>query len=190
MLTSQLAQLPCRADQVGSLLRPPELLAARVDNEEGRISAEQLRKIEDAAIVDVVRMQEEIGLKSVTDGEFRRGSWHMDFLYQIGGVAKEKDNLKVQFQNERGGIEFTPTRPKIVGKLQLRNCIFGEAFNFLKSATISGTPKLAPTTPKPLIYIARAPARTAMRAESASNAPGRTRSPGRARRSRHGRFSW
>ena len=152
MPTSQLDQLPCRADQVGSLLRPPELLAARVDNEQGRISAEQLRKIEDAAILDVVRMQEEIGLKSITDGEFRRGSWHMDFLYQIGGVVKEKDNLKVQFQNESGSIEFMPTRPKIVGKLQLRNCIFGEAFDFLKSATISGTPKLTIPAPSMMHY--------------------------------------
>ena len=79
---------PFRADHVGSLLRPLELLQARSEHEAGRLSAEELRCVEDATIRDAVRMQREIGLQGVTDGEFRRGSWHMDFLYQIGGVAK------------------------------------------------------------------------------------------------------
>ncbi len=102
MSISQVKDLPCRADHVGSLLRPPELLAARAEYQQGRIDAEALRKVEDAAIADVVEMQQAIGLKSITDGEFRRGSWHMDFLYQIGGVIKEEDNIKVQFKNESG----------------------------------------------------------------------------------------
>src|SRR5215470_10707913 len=79
---------PFRADHVGSLLRPPQLLRAREDFAAGRISAEELRTIEDAAIADVVRRQEESGLLSATDGEFRRESWHMDFIYQLGGVRK------------------------------------------------------------------------------------------------------
>jgi 5-methyltetrahydropteroyltriglutamate--homocysteine methyltransferase len=79
---------PFRADHVGSLLRPPELLGARAEHEQGRISAAELRRVEDDAIRDVVRMQREVGLTGATGGEFRRGSWHMDFLYQIGGVAK------------------------------------------------------------------------------------------------------
>lgn len=152
MGTSPSDQLPCRADQVGSLLRPPELLAARTAYEQGRLSAAELRQIEDTAVSEVVRLQEEIGLKSITDGEFRRGSWHMDFLYQIGGVVKEKDNLKIRFQNEGGSIEFTPTRPKIVGKLRLQSCIFAEAFKFLKSVTISGTPKLTIPAPSMMHY--------------------------------------
>src|SRR5260370_17544216 len=79
---------PFRADHVGSLLRPPELLQARAERDAGRLSTEELRRVEDKAIQDVVRMQDEVGLLGVTDGEFRRGSWHMDFLYQIGGAAR------------------------------------------------------------------------------------------------------
>jgi 5-methyltetrahydropteroyltriglutamate--homocysteine methyltransferase len=85
---------PFRADHVGSLLRPPELLQAREEYQAGRLSAEELRRVEDDAIRDAVRMQQEIGLEGVTDGEFRRGSWHMDFLYQIGGVAKTDRMLR------------------------------------------------------------------------------------------------
>src|ERR1700745_2707250 len=93
---------PFRADHVGSLLRPPELLQARSGHASGRLPAEELRHIEDAAIREVVRMQEEIGLQGVTDGEFRRGSWHMDFLYQIGGVAKTDQKLRIHFRNDAG----------------------------------------------------------------------------------------
>src|SRR6185437_2136400 len=99
---------PFRADHVGSLLRPKSLLDAREAAKAGRLSAAELRHAEDEAIKDVVRMEEEIGLQGVTDGEFRRGSWHMDFLYQVGGVTKMQDNLKVRFHNEKGDIEFTP----------------------------------------------------------------------------------
>jgi 5-methyltetrahydropteroyltriglutamate--homocysteine methyltransferase len=72
---------PFRADHVGSLLRPPELLRARAEHQAGRLPAKELRRVEDSAIRDAARMQQEIGLEGVTDGEFRRGSWHMDFLY-------------------------------------------------------------------------------------------------------------
>jgi len=72
---------PFRADHVGSLLRPPELLRAREGFAEGRVSAGELREAEDAAIRDVVRMQEDVGLRAATDGEFRRASWHIDFIY-------------------------------------------------------------------------------------------------------------
>ncbi len=112
--------LPFRADHVGSLLRPPELLRARADHQAGRLSAEGLRRIEDEAIRDVVRMQEEIGLQGVTDGEFRRGSWHMDFLYQIGGVAKTDQKLRIQFRNEAGPVEAALGAFRIAGKLRLR----------------------------------------------------------------------
>src|SRR5438128_2658163 len=86
---------PFRADHVGSLLRPPELLQARDEHQAGRLSTEELRRAEDAAIRDAVRMQEEIGLQGVTDGEFRRGSWHMDFIYQIGGVIRSEQTLNI-----------------------------------------------------------------------------------------------
>src|SRR5712692_7386016 len=96
---------PFRAHHVGSLLRPPELLRAREDHAQGRIDAGQLRKIEDEAIRKAVRMQEEVGLRSATDGEFRRASWHMDFIYQIGGISKTEGKIAVQFRNEKGLIE-------------------------------------------------------------------------------------
>ncbi|HEX2701847.1 MAG TPA: hypothetical protein VHM72_00235, partial [Solirubrobacteraceae bacterium] len=79
---------PFRADHVGSLLRPPALLAARADFAAGRISADDLRAVEDVAIRDAVQMQRDVGLQDVTDGEFRRASWHMDFIYAIGGVSR------------------------------------------------------------------------------------------------------
>src|SRR5262249_28227812 len=72
---------PFRADHVGSLLRPPEVLRARADAAAGRITPAARREIEDRAIAAVVKMQEDVGLQSATDGEFRRASWHMDFIY-------------------------------------------------------------------------------------------------------------
>jgi 5-methyltetrahydropteroyltriglutamate--homocysteine methyltransferase len=136
---------PFRADHVGSLLRPPELLQARKDG------SADLRRIEDDAIRDVVRQQEDLGLEGVTDGEFRRSSWHMDFLYQVGGTAKVHDNVKVQFRNEQGVIEFTPAALQIKGKLKLDKCIFGDDFTFLKSIT-RATPKLTIPSPSMMHY--------------------------------------
>src|SRR5439155_22636343 len=98
---------PFRADHVGSLLRPQRLLKARGDFAAGRVSAEELRAVEDEAIRDVVKMQEDVGLQSATDGEFRRASWHMDFIYQLGGITKAKEQLKIRFHNPAGDIEFT-----------------------------------------------------------------------------------
>src|SRR5215204_1925682 len=104
---------PFRADHVGSLLRPPDLLQAREDFAAGRISAEDLRGVEDEAIREVVRMQEEVGLQSATDGEFRRASWHMDFIYQLGGIEKAQGNMTVEVRNEEGPIEFTPAALRV-----------------------------------------------------------------------------
>src|ERR1017187_7297982 len=92
---------PFRADHVGSLLRPHELLQARLRFNKNEITAAQLRSVEDDAIRTVVKMQEDIGLRGITDGELRRSSWHMDFLYQLGGATKVQDNLKLQFHNEK-----------------------------------------------------------------------------------------
>jgi 5-methyltetrahydropteroyltriglutamate--homocysteine methyltransferase len=142
---------PFRAEHVGSLLRPPELLQARERAKRNAISPLQLREIEDRSIRDVVQLQEEAGLQSITDGEFRRSSWHMDFLYQVGGVIKVQDTLKVQFHNENGDIEFTPAALRVIGKLKLPKCIFGEDFKFLQAAT-RGTPKLTIPSPSMLHY--------------------------------------
>jgi 5-methyltetrahydropteroyltriglutamate--homocysteine methyltransferase len=142
---------PFRAEHVGSLLRPPELLQARERARRNAISPGQLREIEDRSIRDVVKLQEDAGLQSITDGEFRRSSWHMDFLYQVGGVIKVQNNLKVQFHNEKGEIEFTPAALRVTGKLKLPKCIFGEDFKFLQAAT-RGTPKLTIPSPSMLHY--------------------------------------
>jgi len=142
---------PFRADHVGSLLRPPSLLEARARLNKGEITAAQLRTVEDDAIREVVKLQEDAGLQGITDGEFRRGSWHMDFLYQLGGATKVQDNLKVQFHNEKGDIEFTPAALRVTGKLSLEKCIFGDDFLFLKSIT-KGTPKLTIPSPSMIHY--------------------------------------
>jgi 5-methyltetrahydropteroyltriglutamate--homocysteine methyltransferase len=110
-----------------------------------------LRNVEDTAIRNVVKMQEDIGLQGITDGEFRRASWHMDFLYQVGGATKVQDNLKVQFHNATGDIEFTPAALRVTGKLKLEKCIFGEDFTYLKSVT-KGTPKLTIPSPSMIHY--------------------------------------
>jgi 5-methyltetrahydropteroyltriglutamate--homocysteine methyltransferase len=141
---------PFRADHVGSLLRPKELLKARVDRETGRISPVELRRIEDAAIRDVVRLQEEIGLQGVTDGEFRRTDWVIDFKYQLGGVQKLENVVKVPFETEDGKIDWQFVEYR-VDKLSLEHCIFGDDFKFLKSATKS-TPKLTLPSPSMMHY--------------------------------------
>ncbi|HUA18624.1 MAG TPA: 5-methyltetrahydropteroyltriglutamate--homocysteine S-methyltransferase [Bryobacteraceae bacterium] len=142
---------PFRADHVGSLLRPPELLQAREDEKQGRISKADLHRVEDAAIRDVVKRQEDLGLEGVTDGEFRRASWHMDFLYQVGGVAKVPGSKSVQFRNEQGVIEFTPAAHQITSKLHLDQCIFRDDFAFLKSVA-TATPKLTIPSPSMMHY--------------------------------------
>jgi 5-methyltetrahydropteroyltriglutamate--homocysteine methyltransferase len=143
---------PFRADHVGSLLRPPDLLAARAHFAAGRIGAARLREIEDAAIAEAVWMQEEAGLQAATDGEFRRASWHMDFIYQLGGISKAPGNLAVKFQNEDGRIEFTPAAMQVSGKIQLDHTIFADDFRYLQSVVRSGTPKLTIPSPNMVHY--------------------------------------
>src|SRR5437868_12067752 len=148
-----MAKPPFRADHVGSLLRPADLLAARAERERDWITAETLRRVEDDCIRHVARMQAELGLKGVTDGEFRRGSWHMDFLYQIGGVARTDQLLHIQFKNDAGTLEFTPAAHRVSGKLSLDKTIFGEDFAYLKSVAPPGTtPKLTIPSPSMLHY--------------------------------------
>jgi 5-methyltetrahydropteroyltriglutamate--homocysteine methyltransferase len=134
---------PFRADHVGSLLRPPELLAAREDRSAGRISPEELRTIEDTAIREVVRMQQEVGLRAATDGELRRESWHMDFIYQLGGIQQVQDaTIRVAFHNERRSYEWAPPSAHIVAPVRLQHTIFGDAFSFLRGGVTTAVPKL------------------------------------------------
>jgi 5-methyltetrahydropteroyltriglutamate--homocysteine methyltransferase len=146
---------PFRADHVGSLLRPPELRTARDDRAAGRISAEELRAIEDTAIASVVQMQRDVGLQTATDGEFRRTTWHMDFIYQLGGIGSAKDeNLKVQFFNQDGTLEFTSAALKVNRRVALDHTIFGDDFQYLKGLVdgTGATPKLTIPSPSMVHY--------------------------------------
>ncbi len=143
---------PFRADHVGSLLRPPELLRAREENAQGRLSDGELRAIEDEAIRDVVRLQEDVGLQSATDGEFRRASWHMDFIYRLGGVTQAQDDLTVEFRNPEGTIEFTPAALRVDDRIDLPEPIFADDFRFLQDAVTTATPKLTIPSPSMVHY--------------------------------------
>jgi 5-methyltetrahydropteroyltriglutamate--homocysteine methyltransferase len=149
---AQRTQPPFRADHVGSLLRPRRLLDARAEFADGRIDSAELRSIEDDAIRDVVRMQEDVGLQSATDGEFRRASWHMDFIYELGGISKAHDNLTVKFHNPEGEIEFTPASLHVDEPVRLEKTIFGEDFDFLKSCVSKNTPKQTIPSPSMVHY--------------------------------------
>jgi len=144
---------PFRADHVGSLLRPPELLRAREQFAAGELSAERLHEVEDEAIRAVVKMQHDVGLQSVTDGEFRRATWHMDFIYQLGGIEQAPGGLTVQFHNEQGDIEFTPAAIHVAERVHLAKPIFAEDFRFLQSVTADDvTPKLTIPSPSMVHY--------------------------------------
>jgi 5-methyltetrahydropteroyltriglutamate--homocysteine methyltransferase len=144
---------PFRADHVGSLLRPPRLLQAREDRAAGRITPEELRAVEDDAIRDAVEMQESVGLQSATDGEFRRTTWHMDFIYQLGGVTTAADEkLMVHFYNEAGELNFATAALKVNAPIRLEHTIFGDAFEFLAAQVKSATPKLTIPSPSMLHY--------------------------------------
>ena len=144
---------PFRADHVGSLLRPAALLTARDDHANGRISAEELRAAEDESIRHVVAMQAEVGLRSATDGEFRRTSWHMDFIYRLGGISSSDESIKVRFENEAGQIEFSTAALHVDGPVRLRETIFADDFTYLKSvAGDASTPKLTIPSPSMVHY--------------------------------------
>ncbi|HEY7007593.1 MAG TPA: 5-methyltetrahydropteroyltriglutamate--homocysteine S-methyltransferase [Jatrophihabitantaceae bacterium] len=152
MTSPQRTTPPFRADHVGSLLRPRNLLQARDDHAAGRISSDELRAIEDDAIRDVVRMQADIGLQTATDGEFRRTSWHMDFIYRLQGVSRTDEKIEVHFHNPSGDIDFTSAALKVGGKIDIDEPIFGEDFRFLQSVVSGATPKLTIPSPSMVHY--------------------------------------
>jgi 5-methyltetrahydropteroyltriglutamate--homocysteine methyltransferase len=109
---------PFRAEHVGSLLRPPPLQAARERFAKGEIGRDELTAIEDAAIADAVALQEAVGLRSITDGEFRRAYFHLDFLVQIEGMQSYVDQTASHFRTAAGEVfDFIPPKLKITGKL-------------------------------------------------------------------------
>jgi 5-methyltetrahydropteroyltriglutamate--homocysteine methyltransferase len=143
---------PFRADHVGSLLRPERLLKAREEFAESRITADKLRAVEDDAVRDVVRMQEEVGLRSATDGEFRRASWHMDFIYALDGISKVEGDIVVHFHNPNGDIDYTPAALRVDGELGVHEAIFGDHFKFLRDTVTTNTPKLTIPSPSMVHY--------------------------------------
>ena len=143
--------LPFRADHVGSLLRPLELLRARDEYQRGTLSAESLRVIEDRSIRDVAKLQEEIGLQGITDGEYRRTIWHADFVRQIDGVSvkqgvADSDGLVRKFKSGDQEIERSPTRFYTTGHLKRSRGFETENFKYLASVT-DRTPKLCIPSP-------------------------------------------
>jgi 5-methyltetrahydropteroyltriglutamate--homocysteine methyltransferase len=134
---------PFRADHVGSFLRPKPLVAARAKHARGEITAAELRAIEDGAIADVVKLQEDVGLQSITDGEYRRTYFHIDFLKRIEGVETE---VPVTVKKPDGTEELAPPVMRVVGKVRHAHDIQLADFQYLKSVT-SRTPKV--TIPSP-----------------------------------------
>jgi 5-methyltetrahydropteroyltriglutamate--homocysteine methyltransferase len=144
---------PFRADHVGSLLRPPSLLRARARHAAGEIDAAALREIEDDSIRDVVRMQADVGLRTATDGEFRRTSWHMDFIYQLGGVDRTDEKLMVHFRNAAGELDFESAALSVHEPISLPETIFGDAFGFLREqVSPAQTAKLTIPSPSMVHY--------------------------------------
>src|SRR5450432_1968355 len=131
---------PFRADHVGSFLRPATLLDARERNRKGEISPTQLRVVEDAAIRDIVRFQEDLGLQGITDGEFRRTYFHIDFLEQLAGI-ETKGGIAVSFHSAAGNVDFAPPVMQVTAKVRHVKPIQLADFQFLKSVT-KRTPKV------------------------------------------------
>ena len=136
---------PFRADHVGSFLRPKFLLDAREQRARGEIDAAQLREVEDRAITEIVSFQQDVGLQSITDGEFRRTYFHLDFLEQLGGV---KTDIPVTVVRPDGSEELAPPVIRVTGKVRHARDIQLADFSFLKSQVAAGlTPKV--TIPSP-----------------------------------------
>jgi 5-methyltetrahydropteroyltriglutamate--homocysteine methyltransferase len=147
---------PYRADHVGSLLRPPELLKGRADHAAGRVSASELRAIEDASIRKAIAFQEEIGLQSITDGEYRREVFYADFYCRgLGGVTVEAapSSIAEAYFVDREGHKLAVPAPRVNSRMRWRDAIHVDDFNFIRSAT-SRTVKL--TIPSPTIIRFRA----------------------------------
>jgi 5-methyltetrahydropteroyltriglutamate--homocysteine methyltransferase len=138
-------QPPFRADHVGSFLRPKKLLDAREQHKAGTLSAAALRAVEDDAIRDIVRYQEDLGLKGVTDGEFRRTYFHTDFLTKLAGVTT-KGGINVSFHSASGNVDFAPPVMQVTARVCHDQPIQRADFEFLKSVA-TRTPKV--TIPSP-----------------------------------------
>jgi 5-methyltetrahydropteroyltriglutamate--homocysteine methyltransferase len=136
---------PFRADHVGSFLRPKALLEASDRFKRGEIDSPALRLVEDEAIREIVRFQEDLGLQGITDGEFRRTFFHIDFLEQLAGI-ETKGGIAVSFHSNNGNVDFSPPVMHIVDTVRHVKPIQRPDFEFLQSVT-TRTPKV--TIPSP-----------------------------------------
>ncbi len=141
---------PFRADHVGSFLRSQAVLDARAKRQKGEITAEALRQVEDAEIKKIAAKQEDIGLEAITDGEFRRELFHVDFLEHLKGVVI-KSGIPHKFRSATGEREFAPPRMEVVGRLERIRQIAVEDFAYLKSQT-KKTAKLCIPSPTMLHF--------------------------------------
>jgi 5-methyltetrahydropteroyltriglutamate--homocysteine methyltransferase len=140
---------PFRADHVGSFLRPEYLLVARDQKARGEITAAELRAVEDRAIAEIVRFQQDVGLKSITDGEFRRTYFHIDFLEQVGGV---KTDIPVTIKKPDGTEELAPPVMRVIDKVRHVKDIQLADFEYLRAQVeAAGVPGCVPkvTIPSP-----------------------------------------
>jgi 5-methyltetrahydropteroyltriglutamate--homocysteine methyltransferase len=128
-------KVPFRADHVGSLLRPPELKQAREDFKAGRIDASRLREAEDKAIRKAIAMQEAAGLQSITDGEYRRAFWHVDFLTGFDGIVATQGQYALKFHGEGGEQAETRSMMVVNGKVKRSKPVMVDHFRFLKGHT-------------------------------------------------------
>lgn len=143
---------PFRADQVGSLLRPERLVAARDAAAEGRIDAAELHGIEDECITEVVKLQEDAGLQGITDGEYRRFMWHLDFLEQIDGVKITEGSFAAHFRKDDGSeVGMIPPTMTVEGTLAHSHDIQRRDFEYLKAVT-SRTAKVCIPSPSMLHF--------------------------------------
>ncbi len=127
---------PFPADHVGSLLRPRRLLEARARRAEGKDSAEELRAVEDDCIQEAVRRQEGLGLQAITDGEFRRTFFHVDFLERLAGVSVGEGSFSASFRRDDGTeVGFRPPVMRVTGRLRHPAPIQGLDFDFLQGCT-------------------------------------------------------
>jgi len=126
---------PFRADHVGSLLRPPELHAARAQAGRGEISGARLREVEDGCIREVVALQEAAGLRGITDGEFRRAFWHVDFLTGFQGIVPTSSDYAVTFKGEGGETANTHSMLVVRDKVRRTRPVMVDHFAFLRSVT-------------------------------------------------------
>lgn len=135
---------PFRADHVGSLLRPKRLFAARAAWRAGTLPHAELRKLEDECVRGAVTLQESVGLQAITDGDFRRDDWFLDFMFSLEGITRTKETKRVPFSD---GIDFHAPLARVTGKVKCpARGIMVEDFRFLKSI-VSRTAKICIPAP-------------------------------------------